>query len=56
MEGYRKNGHAVYDIKFHVIWVTKYRYKVLQGHIPVKARELIVFQTMGSRKELRFRT
>jgi REP element-mobilizing transposase RayT len=29
MDGYRKSSHAVYDIKFHVIWVTKYRYKVL---------------------------
>ena len=41
MDGYRKSGHAVYDIKYHVIWVTKYRYKVLQGHIAVRARELI---------------
>ena len=41
MDGYRKSGHTVYDIKYHVIWVTKYRYKVLQGHIVVRARELI---------------
>ena len=41
MDGYRKSGHAVYDIKYHVIWVTKYRYKVLRGPIAVRARELI---------------
>ncbi|MFT8319904.1 MAG: IS200/IS605 family transposase [Bacillus sp. (in: firmicutes)] len=41
MDGYRKNGHAVYDIKFHVIWVTKYRDKVLYGPIAVRTRELI---------------
>ncbi|MFD1363241.1 IS200/IS605 family transposase [Lentibacillus salinarum] len=41
MDGYRKSGHAVYDIKYHVIWVTKYRYKVLRGQIAVRARELI---------------
>ncbi|MFB1052023.1 hypothetical protein [Paraliobacillus sp. JSM ZJ581] len=29
--GYKKNGHAAYDIKYHVIWVTKYSYKVLSG-------------------------
>lgn len=29
MAGYQKNGHAVYDIKYQVIWVTKYRYQVL---------------------------
>lgn len=41
MDGYRKSSHAVYDIKYHVIWVTKYRYKVLRGPIAVRARELI---------------
>src|SRR5690625_2202938 len=41
MDGYNKSGHAVYDIKYHVIWVTKYRYKVLKGPIAVRARELI---------------
>ena len=29
---YRQNQHSVWDIKYHVIWVTKYRYKMLRGH------------------------
>ena len=41
MDGYRKSSHAVYDIKYHVIWVTKYRYKVLRGSIAIRVRELI---------------
>lgn len=41
MDGYRKNSHAVFDIKYHVIWGTKYRYKVLHGPIAVRTRELI---------------
>ncbi|WP_028977520.1 IS200/IS605 family transposase [Sporolactobacillus terrae] len=41
MDGYQKSGHAIYDIKYHVIWVTKYRYKVLRGQIAVRLRELI---------------
>ncbi|KEF38485.1 transposase [Schinkia azotoformans MEV2011] len=41
MDGYRKNSHAVHDIKYHVIWVTKYRYKILRGPIAIRARELI---------------
>lgn len=41
MDGYRKNGHAVFDIKYHVIWVTKYRYKALRGPIAIRTRELI---------------
>jgi Transposase and inactivated derivatives len=41
MVGYQKSGHAVYDIKYHVIWVTKYRYQVLRGQVAVRLRELI---------------
>ncbi|MFT8361538.1 MAG: IS200/IS605 family transposase [Sporolactobacillus sp.] len=41
MDGYQKSGHAVFDIKYHVIWVTKYRYQVLRGQIAVRLRELI---------------
>jgi putative transposase len=26
---YRKGAHTVYDIKYHLVWVTKYRYHVL---------------------------
>lgn len=41
MDGYKKNSYAVFDIKYHVIWVTKYRYKVLSGQIAYRTRELI---------------
>lgn len=41
MDGYSKSSHVVYDIKYHVIWVTKYRYKVLKGPIANRTRELI---------------
>jgi putative transposase len=41
MTEYRKGAHTVYDIKYHVVWVTKYRYKVLRGEIGLRARELI---------------
>ncbi|MGW6301047.1 IS200/IS605 family transposase [Peribacillus butanolivorans] len=37
----KKSSHAVYDIKYHVIWVTKYRYKVMRGPIAVRVRKLI---------------
>ena len=38
---YRKGAHTVYDIKYHVVWVTKYRYQVLKGEIAVRARDII---------------
>ena len=41
MVEYRRSAHAVYDIKYHVIWITKYRYKVLRGRIAERARHLI---------------
>lgn len=41
MDGYQTNGHAVYDIKYHMIWVTNYRYGVLKGRIGRRTRELI---------------
>ena len=41
MVEYRKSAHAVFDIKYHVVWITKYRYKVLQGRVAERARDLI---------------
>jgi putative transposase len=36
---YRRSAHAVTDLKYHVIWVTKYRYKILRGDIAERARD-----------------
>jgi putative transposase len=41
MDCYRKNSHAVHDIKYHVLWITKYRYKILRESIAIRASELI---------------
>ncbi len=41
MEHYRKTSHAVYDIKFHIVWITKYRKPVLHGEVAVRVRDLI---------------
>lgn len=38
---YRKTSHSVYDLKYHVVWVTKYRYPVLHGAIGLRTRDLI---------------
>ena len=38
---YQTGGHAKYDIKYHLVWITKYRYKILQGEVAERARELI---------------
>ncbi len=41
MERYRKTSHATYDLKYHLIWITKYRKPVMGGKIAQRARELI---------------
>ena len=41
MEGNRKSAHATYDIKYHLVWITKYRKVVFKGKIAERARELI---------------
>ena len=38
---YSKSSDSVYDIKYHIIWVTKYRYNVLGGNMSKRLRELI---------------
>ena len=41
MQHYRKTSHSVYDIKFHHVWITKYRKKVLTGELAKRVRGLI---------------
>lgn len=37
----RKSSHVQFDIQYHIVWTTKYRYKVLNGKVAERARELI---------------
>ena len=44
MEGWSSIGtsaHAVFDIKYHFVWITKYRYKILRGRVAERARDLM---------------
>ena len=38
---YRCGSHAAYNIAYHFVWVTKYRYKVLTGDVALRVRELV---------------
>jgi putative transposase len=38
---YRKGARSTYDLKYHIVWCTKYRYRVLTGQIGNRARELV---------------
>jgi putative transposase len=41
MVEYRTSAHAVFDIKYHFVWITKYRYKILRGRVAERARDLL---------------
>lgn len=38
---YRYGSHTVFNIEYHFVWVTKYRYKVLMGDVAIRVRELV---------------
>ena len=40
-ESYHHGPYTTYDIQYHFVWVTKYRYKMLTGEIAERTRELI---------------
>ncbi len=37
----RKSSHVQYDIEYHIVWATKYRYDILTGRVATRAREII---------------
>ena len=38
---YRRGSHTRYKIEYHFVWVTKYRYQVLQGDLALRVRDLV---------------
>ncbi len=38
---YRQGSHTKYKIEYHFVWVTKYRYHILQGDLALRVRELV---------------
>jgi REP element-mobilizing transposase RayT len=33
MEHYRRSAHTRFDLKYHFVWITKYRKKLLQADV-----------------------
>ena len=42
MDFQRTNGHSVSKLTVHIVWVTKYRYAVLEGDIKQRCRSLLI--------------
>lgn len=41
MEHYRKTSHSTYDLKYHLVWITKYRKKVMVGKVAEDVRSIL---------------
>lgn len=41
MEHYRKTSHSTYDLKYHLVWITKYRKKVMVGVVAENVRSIL---------------
>ena len=49
MENYTRSSHTVYHHRYHLVWITKYRYRVLSGQVQIRAREILarISEEMG---------
>ena len=41
MTEYSKGSHTVFHHRYHLVWITKYRYRVLQGDLRLRVRTVI---------------
>ena len=45
MSRFTKLAHVIFHLKYHIVWVPKYRYRVLDGVIGKEVRNEILLQT-----------
>ena len=38
---YRSGSHTVFHHRYHIVWITKYRYNVLEGALRERIRTMI---------------
>ena len=41
MQNYKSGSHTRYDLKYHIVWITKYRKPLMVGPVAERLRELI---------------
>jgi len=42
MDGYRTSAHARFDLRYHFVWIVKYRRRILTGVVGHRLRELVI--------------
>ncbi len=38
---YRRGAHTVFNLEYHIVWSTKYRYKIMRGEVGIRLRDLL---------------
>ncbi|MGC2835140.1 MAG: transposase, partial [Methylocella sp.] len=51
---YTSGSHTVFHHRYYIVWITKYRYKVLEGALRERIRT-IIRQVQGTRRPDRLR-
>ena len=41
MQNYKRGSHTCYDLKYHMVWITKYRKPIIIGQVAERLRDLI---------------
>ena len=37
----RRSSHSIHSLQVHLVWITKYRYHVLQGDVQLRCRDIL---------------
>ena len=45
MSRFQKLSHVIWHCQYHIIWVPKYRYKVLKNKIDEEVRKTVIIQS-----------
>ena len=51
MSKYKKQSHVIYKCDYHIVWVPKYRFRILTGINEDMIRRYVKYQEDEERKE-----
>ena len=41
MSDFKRLAHAIWDCKYHIVWCSKYRFRILKGAVQKSVKEII---------------
>ena len=52
MSDYRHGSHTTFSIHLHIVWITKYRHKVLRGEVAERVRAIVREECQKARVDI----